>query len=332
MSRNYYLFSSGQLSRKDNTFIFKSADGAKRVIPVVDVETFYIFGEMDFNSKFLDFLSQHKITLHLFNYYGFYSGSYYPREYLNSGFLLVEQVKYQQDSEKRLNIARKIIEGAAANITRNLKYYNKESRGLDFKRELEDIDKLVQSSRNINAIDELMGIEGNIREKYYGCFETIIDERFSFKKREKRPPDNPINALISFGNMMVYTTVLSEIYRTQLNPLISFLHQPGNRRFSLALDISEIFKPLLVDRLIFRLVNTGMIKEKHFAAELAYCYLNEAGRKIFAQEYDEKLKITIKHRKLGRNVSYRRLIRLECYKLVKHLLGEQEYEPFKIWW
>lgn len=332
MSRNYYLFSSGQLSRKDNTFIFKSADGNRRIMPVVDVESFYVFGEMDFNSKLLNFLSQQKITLHLFNYYGFYAGSFYPREYLNSGFLLVKQVNYQQDLDKRLEIAKKFIEGAAANITKNLKYYNKDSKGMDFGCDIDAIESLLSRSKSVNRIDELMGIEGNIRDRYYGCFEKIIAEKFSFKKREKRPPDNPINALISFGNSMAYTTVLSEIYRTQLNPLISFLHQPGNRRFSLALDISEVFKPLLVDRIIFKLVNTGMIKDKHFASELEYCYLNDIGRKIFVQEYDEKLKTTIKHRKLERNVSYRRLIRLECYKLVKHIMGEQEYEPFKIWW
>lgn len=332
MGRNYYLFSNGRLSRKDNTFIFKGADGSKRVLPVVDVESFFVFGEMDFNSKLLDFLSKNKITLHLFNYYGFYSGSFYPREYLNSGFLLVNQVNYQQDADKRIVLAQKFVEGAAANIVKNLSYYNKKSQGLDFERELENIRGLKKRVKEVSDIAELMGIEGNIRDRYYGCFERIVDKRFEFSKREKRPPDNPINALISFGNMMVYTTVLSEIYRTQLNPLVSFLHQPGSRRFSLALDISEIFKPLLVDRLIFKVINTGMIKEKHFASELNYCYLNEKGRKIFTQGYDEKLKTTIKHRKLGRNVSYRRLIRLECYKLIKHLLGEEEYNPFTIWW
>ena len=138
--------------------------------------------------------------------------------------------------------------------------------------------------------------------------------------------------MISFGNSLVYTTVLSEIYKTQLNPLISFLHEPGERRFSLALDIAEIFKPLLSDRIIFALMNKNMITEKHFDKQMNYCYLSEAGRKIYLQEYDTKLKTTIKHRQLKKSVSYRHLIRLECYKIIKHILGEKEYEPFKIWW
>jgi len=81
-----------------------------------------------------------------------------------------------------------------------------------------------------------------------------LREDFSIEKREKHPPTNPLNALISFANSLVYTTVLSEIYHTQLNPCVSFLHQPGERRYSLALDIAEIFKPLIGDPIIFNLI------------------------------------------------------------------------------
>ncbi len=104
------------------------------------------------------------------------------------------------------------------------------------------------------------------------------------------------------------------------------------RRFSLALDIVEIFKPLLVDRLIFSMINHKQIRAEHFEIELNYAYLNEKGRKVFISEFDEKLKTTIKHLRLSRSVSYKTLIRLECYKLMKHILGEERYEGFKIWW
>ena len=160
----------------------------------------------------------------------------------------------------------------------------------------------------------------------------ILPESFNFDKRVKRPPENMINALISFGNSMLYSTVLSEIYNTQLNPTISYLHEPSERRFSLALDLSEIFKPILVDRLIFYLVNKRMLGEDDFEKDLNYCLLNDKGRKIFIKKYDERLKKTIKHRELKRKVSYKRLIRLESYKLIKHLLGSKEYKPFVMWW
>lgn len=138
--------------------------------------------------------------------------------------------------------------------------------------------------------------------------------------------------MISFVNSMVYTTVLCEIYKTQLNPLISFLHEPGVRRFSLSLDIAEIFKPMLGDRLIFSMMNKNQVTKECFEKALNYLYLKETSRKDIVREFDERLKTTVRHKTLNRNVSYRELIRLEMYKLIKHLLGEKEYQGFKIWW
>jgi len=190
----------------------------------------------------------------------------------------------------------------------------------------------ITDMSSIHSIQELMGYEGRMRAAYYRSFSEILNMDIDFKKRVRRPPDNMINALISFGNAMVYTTCLCEIYRTQLNPTISFLHEPGERRFSLSLDLAEIFKPLLADRTIFKLLNTRMLNEKHFDQKLNSCYLDEKGRKIFVKEFDERLKTTIFHRTLKRKVSYRRLIRLECYKLIKHLTGERQYKGFRAWW
>ena len=138
--------------------------------------------------------------------------------------------------------------------------------------------------------------------------------------------------MISFGNALLYSTIIKNIYHTQLNQTIAFLHEPSERRYSLSLDLSEIFKPLIVDRVIFKLTNKQIITEKHFIKELNSCLLNEKGKKIFVMEYEKKLNSTIKHRSLKRNVSYERLIYLECIKLCKHLLGMKKYEPFVIWW
>ena len=126
--------------------------------------------------------------------------------------------------------------------------------------------------------------------------------------------------------------IFNKIYHTQLNPTVSYLHEPGVRRFSLSLDIAEIFKPIIADRLIFSLLNKKQITEKSFTKELNYLHLKKEASKIIVGELDQKLQTTIKHKELNKNVSYEYLMRLECYKLIKHLLGEKEYEPFKIWW
>ena len=155
---------------------------------------------------------------------------------------------------------------------------------------------------------------------------------WEFNKRSKRPPLNALNALISFGNAMTYTSVLKEIHRTALNPTISYLHEPSERRYSLALDIAEIFKPVFVDRLIFRLINTSKLKQQHFDVNVNYTYLTESGRKIFVSEFEKEMEKTILHRNLKRNVRYKSLIRLDLYKLIKHLLEEKTYSPMKVWW
>lgn len=141
-----------------------------------------------------------------------------------------------------------------------------------------------------------------------------------------------INALISFVNSLVYVTCLAEIYKTQLHPAVSYLHSAGERRFSLCLDIAKVFKPLIADRLIFSMLNKKMLTEKDFERESNFCYLKEAGRKRLLEQYDEDLNRTIRHKGLNKNVSYRYLIRLECYKLIKHLMGDKQYEGFMIWW
>jgi len=325
--RDYYIVRGGRIKREQNTVYLESSDGEKKAIPVNDVQALYVLGEVDVNSKLLVFLSQHGIPMHIFNYYGYYSGTYYPRERLLSGFLIVKQVQHYLNEQKRLQLAKEFIEAACDNILSNLQYYRR--RGKD----IEDRIVGIQDERGRIAgactIAELMGVEGRIREKYYSSFSTILRKGFELETRVRNPPDNMINCLVSFGNSLLYTTVLTEIYHTQLNPTVSFLHEPGERRYSLSLDLSEVFKPIIADRVIFNLVNNRLIKPEHFHEELNSCYLNDHGRRIFLREYDDKLKTTIKHVKLGRHVSYQRLIRLECYKLVRHLLGEAEYKGFR---
>jgi CRISPR-associated protein Cas1 len=309
------------------------AISAKRPIPVEDIDSLYVFGEMEFNTRFFNFAGARRVPIHFFNYFGFYTGSFLPRQEVHSGSLLVQQVGHYSSKRKRLELARSLVDGASYNILKNLKYYGSPSRG----RDLSESIALIEADRAQLAlapdVSGVMGLEGTMRARYYEAWPRILSPSWAeFTKRVRRPPDNPVNALISYGNSLCYTLALSEIYRTPLSPLISFLHEPGARRFSLALDLAEIFKPILCDRLIFKLVNNGEIRPEHFEEGLNFCYLKEKGRRVFTQSWDERLRDTIEHRGLGRKVSYRRLVRLECYGLARHLLGMSSYQPFKIWW
>ena len=191
---------------------------------------------------------------------------------------------------------------------------------------MSDIQNIIDKIDLGTSIQELMGLEGNIRKIYYSTWDLIIKQDITFNKRVKRPPDNMINSLISFVNSLIYTTVLSEIYKTQLNPTISYLHEPGVKRFSLCLDIAEIFKPLIGERMIFSLLNKNQITEDDFEQDSNFLYIKEPAKKTILMEYDTRLRRTIFHRNLRREVSYRYLIRLECYKLIKEIIGEKEYK------
>ena len=331
MKQSYYLYRSGRLQRKDNTLEITYNDGTKKVIPVERVDNIYVMTQFDFNTVLLNFLSQYGINIHFFNYYGFYTGTYYPKESLVSGKLLIKQVENYNDMKKRLKIAKAFIDSASYNIHRNLIYYKNRNKNLeDYIKEIEYFRRQIDLC---NDVKELMGIEGNIRKVYYSSWNSIINQDIKFEKRVKNPPDNAINSLISYVNTIIYTRVLSEIYKTQLNPTISYLHEPSERRFSLCLDIAEIFKPIIGDRLIFSMLNKNQITEKDFEKDLNFLYIKEKARKEITKQIDKRLQTKIKHKTLGREVTYEYLMRLEIYKLIKYLIGEEsKYEGFKMWW
>ncbi|MEM4361129.1 MAG: type I-B CRISPR-associated endonuclease Cas1b [Candidatus Anstonellaceae archaeon] len=323
MKKNFHIVSSGILERDENTIYFINKDG-KKILPIDKIYQLYVHGPLTITSGAIHYFSQKGIPIHFFNYYGFYDGSFYPREKLISGDLLVRQVEHYLESSKRMFLAQKFVYGSIHNMRKTIIEYEKEKNEILF--------GLANEVENTKDINELMNLEARSKIEYYECFDKILCGEMKYEKRTRQPPENEINAMISFGNSLLYSTVLGEIYNTQLNPTISYLHEPGERRFSLCLDLSEIFKPLIVDRLIFYLVNKKIIQKEDFKRELNGILFTENGKKKFISYYEEKLQTTIKHRTLKRKVSYQRLIRLEAYKLIKHLVGLKSYEPFIIWW
>jgi len=314
---NYYLFNSGVLSRNNNTLLFTTIDGVKNTIPINNVEDLYIFGKISFNTDLITFIYDSGINLHIFDYYSNYKGLFLSSSGVKSGMMLVKQVeKYNND---RLYISRKILESAKYNIIQNLKSYN--------------IDTSVVDAYNFDTCDsisKLMGVEGNIRKFYYKNFKNITN-RYKLTKRTKRPPLDEINSMISFGNMLCYSECIRAINKTGLSNSISFLHELKESRNSLSLDISEILKPIVVDRIIFKLINDNIIKDNDFDKNSNMCYLNNNGKKKFIQEWDNKMSTSFFHPKYNRNVSYKELFKFETYKLLKYIMENGKYEPLKMW-
>lgn len=168
MGKDYYIFSNGRIQRKDNTIYFIGSDNSKKAIPIEDVERLHIFGEVDLNTKFLNHVSKYSLLISIYNYYGFYSGTYYSRKKNVSGVLLINQSRLYMDREERLSIAKAFIDSAFHHMLRNLR------RHKDIPKE---IIASMESERTImnssNSIEELMGAEGRGRKNIMNLLITF---------------------------------------------------------------------------------------------------------------------------------------------------------------
>ena len=183
MKKTFYLFNPGVLERKDNTLKFTpcaeegvmpEANAQSRYLPIEDISEFYVFGSLRANSALFNFLGQKDIAVHFFDYYENYTGSFMPRDCLLSGKMLLAQTSHYQSKKKRMVIARKFIEGAAYNMLKNLQYYNR--RGKDMEDIMELMSKLAAQIPMTQTTEELMGVEGQIRQYYYEAFNLIIND------------------------------------------------------------------------------------------------------------------------------------------------------------
>jgi len=232
---------------------------------------------------------------------------------------------------KEKGIAKAIVLGIAENIYEVLYHYYKHGKK-ELKEFLywlkEDIPNFLDKDLDIKHI---LFIEGQIWMKFYDSFKYFLPEDFVMNKRAKRPPDNPINALVSFGNSILYSRTITQIYNTHLNQTISFLHEPRESRFSLSLDLSEVFKPVVVYKSIFELVNNRKIQvDKHFVKKFNYCLLNDSGKKIFIESIENRFNNVFEHKILKRKISYETAIKLDGYKLIKYCMEGKKFKPFSL--
>lgn len=327
---NHHIFADGKLSRSEDTLRIDTLNGETKHLPVESVGTLYLHGQIDFNTRALGLLNDHGTTMHVFGWNDYYKGSYLPKRQHQSGNTVVEQVRAYDDQDRRMEIARSMIRASMHNMRSNLKYYD--TRDHEFGDAIERLERQRDLVTDIDNIQELRGAEATARKAYYDCFDDILRDPFELTRREYNPPSNEANALVSFLNAMVYTACVSAIRKTALDPTIGYVHEPGNRRFTLSLDIADIFKPILADRVIFRLVNRRQLDLDDFERELDGCLLNEDGRHTVLEAYEKTLDETVSHPRLNRNVSYKTLVQTDVYSLKKHILTGEPYRPTERWW
>jgi CRISPR-associated protein Cas1 len=358
MKSAIYLFEPVRLKRKDNTLHFEYFDKGRKdtvaadiaqeeweamsadsqdmterrpaYLPVERVDSLHVYTDVDLNSSVLQFLSTMEIPLHVYNSFGYYSGSFVGRAPFPNGKIQLAQWALHEDMERRLSNAKEMMDAALCNLHSVIQYYRRRGDGDERIANAFDVQRM--GIFRCGDLDAIRGVEGTCRRLWYQFMDSILKADFQLDVREYNPPTNPVNALLSFLNGMVYTTVISELYRTLLSSTIGLVHAPSRHAHPLAYDLAELFKPILSDSLLVSLIRKGMVKKDDFESTLNGCYLTKLGRAKVVSAFENRLRTTIQHRTLQRSVSYRRLIRLEAYKLVNHMMAGKPYEAFRTWW
>lgn len=327
INKDYHIVQDGILCKKDYSMLFEN-DDCKHHIPVEIVDTLNIYGNITLSSNVLATLSSKKIGVSIFDKFGNLMGRYYPEGYGCHSAALLKQCELYSLPEKRLEMAKKMEIAGIHNMRSNLKYYHKKNGGLE--QYIATLGDEITAINEGKSVDALLLIEARARQLYYSAFNHIIKTKgFRFEKRTKRPPADAINAMISFGNTLLYNQVLQMIWKTPLDPRIGVVHATNRRAHSLNLDFADIFKPIITDRVIFSLVNLKQINaNKHFEKnESGGVYMTKEGKRIFLEEFMEKMnsKIIVQNE----SISYKQLIMREIRNYQNHVMHEKKYKPYK---
>lgn len=315
-----FVSRDAQLRQHENTLQIKMGD-KKRSLPIEKLSHVVLLSESRLNSRLLGLCGKHGVRLSVFDYYGYFKGAFEPYDKNPAGKVKLKQAELLLNNARRMAVAREVVRGASYNMIANLRYYQYRGNA-GMKQPIVDMQKLMLKIANADDTSVLMGIEGQLHQYYYAAW-PHIHEDLAFGKRVRRPPDNPVNCLLSFLNQLVYTVARHEISKTHLEETFSVLHAPGYGRASLSLDLAEPFKPVLTDMLIFRMVQRRMVDETWFDQQDGVCLLSEVGRRNVAEQFALRLEEQYQGR------TFRYWLYREALSLEREVLEMEDYESFK---
>lgn len=306
----------------DGASLLVSSEAGKRRVPVKGLRQVVLAGEAGLTSALLTLFAREEVRVVVLDWHGNVSGSFEPAGHPRSGKVRLAQAAAISNPTQRTELARRILLGAGSNIIANLRY--RKYRGAkELDAPIAAIEASIAAMRKAPDTASLMGHEGLMRANYYEAWKTM-HPRLDFGRRVRRPPNNPINCLISWFNGLTYTLCRNEIAKTHLDDCLSFLHSPHEARSSLALDLAEVFKPTLADGAIFGIVSRGTDIGNWFHQDGEICRLSETGRRrtleIWALRIDERT---------GSGPCMREVVRNEALAIERHLLGISEYGAWR---
>lgn len=329
---SFHLINNGVLTRKDYSLLFENPDG-KNYIPVETTNSLNIYSNVIFSSDFFRFVADRRISVNIFNRYGECVGTFSTADNGFQGRTMLKQANIYLDESKRTDMARRIEIAAIHNIRANLKYYQRHIESAELNDAILKLGEIITEMNQARDVNSLLMLEARARQLYYRQFNVILDDPdFVFTERTKRPPKDALNAMISFGNTYIYNRVATEIRKTSLDIRVGFIHSVTSRSQSLNLDIAELFKPVIVDRAIFTLINKHMLNVNEHFDEIEFkgekgVYLSKEGKRIFIHMLDDKL--YTKQVDKNESLSYDTRIKREISKVFRSVVHAENYKPYK---
>jgi len=321
----------------------------KQRIPLHKVDDVVVMGEITMTASAIYLLLGKNIEIHFLNTYGHFKGCLSPPLGKNS-LLRMAQHRAHNDLSKRCELARRFVIGKLSNQRTMLQRYNRRQSDAELSQEIDRIGNLIRLLETLNIqvetvqqlatgdsgitgtpLEMILGLEGAGSAAYFHCFGKLLadQEQWPFSGRVKRPPTDPVNALLSYGYSILTSQVGSAIQIAGFDQYVGYLHSSTYGRPALALDLMEEFRPLIVDSVVLTLLNNRMLSPNDFIVEIGAYRLKKEPRKVFLTRFEERLNEEVTHPVFGYKVKYRRCIELQARLIAKYLTGEiAEYPPF----
>lgn len=328
-SKPVYVQEQGAyISVSGNTLQVKSRDGTKQKIRMIDISGLTIYGNIQITTQAVRRLCEEGIPVCYLSYGGRIIGMTNGHTSKNIDLRIRQHRIYEQKSAL-VKIARSIVRGKILNCMTLLRRNHTDTP----EKALDAMAAMAERCKSCRRYNTLLGIEGMAAKMYFAEFGGMLkrETEFDFNERNRRPPKDPVNAMLSFLYMMLLRQTEITVATVGFDPYLGFLHTPHHGRASLALDMMEEFRPVVCDSVCITLINSGSVKPTDFTRATIGIAMNDTCKRKVIMAFESRMNETIRHRLLGYSASYRRILETQVRLLARHVMGEiPEYPPFRV--
>lgn len=334
MSTLYLLHQGTTLHKERGRFLIQQKNDSTNIvdneIPIREVERILVMGSIQVTAAAIFACLDAQISIVFLSKTGDYKGHLWPAD---MGDLKAEKMQFlqQENEDFRLTIARAIVRGKLVNSKRLLLKSNRKHSLPKVADLIAGISSDIAGIEKASSLEVLRGYEGIGAARYFSAFgELITNPNFQFTERNRRPPKDPVNSLLSFGYTVLFNTVLGLIFAEGLNPYLGNLHGSDRKGPCLGFDLVEEFRSVIVDSTVLKLLNKNIIKPSDFTQpnQVGGVYLSDSARRTFIKKIEERLSESVSHPDVQESVSLRRAIQLQVRRYKQCLLNSIPYEAF----